>query len=53
MKLVNKVHISELTRFFPHPVIVESLVNKYPVIIQGVEGVVKKRVTLGNIIPNL
>lgn len=53
MKIANKVPFSEFLRIIPHPVIIESLTNKYPVVIEGVEGVAKKRQGLGKIIPKL
>jgi hypothetical protein len=42
-KVVNRLPYSEFLKYFPHPVIIESLTNKYPVIIEKVEGVAKKR----------
>lgn len=36
MKVVNKVPFSEFIRFIPHPVIIDSLKNKYPVVIEKV-----------------
>jgi hypothetical protein len=53
MSVANKVHFKELRRMMPHPVLIESLTNKYPVVIQGVEGIAKKRRILGNLIPQL
>jgi hypothetical protein len=53
MKLVNRVPYSEFIKIIPHPVVIESLVNKYPVIIEKVDGIAKKRLTLGKIIPKL
>lgn len=52
-QLVNKVPFSEFVRIIPHPVIIESLTNKYPVVIEKVEGIAKKRQKLGGIIPKL
>jgi hypothetical protein len=51
--IANKVHISELLKYVPHPVVVESLTNKLPVVVQGVEGIASQRETLGKIIPKL
>ena len=39
MSVVNRVPYSEFLRFIPHPVIIESLINKYPVIIEKVDGI--------------
>lgn len=51
--ITNKVHISELLKFIPHPVVVDCLTAKIPVVVQGVEGIATKRETLGKIIPKL
>jgi len=50
-KIVNKVTYKEFIKYFPHPVIIDSLINKYPVVIEKVEGIAQKRRTLGRIIP--
>jgi hypothetical protein len=50
---VNRVTFSEFVKIVPHPVIIESLVNKYPVIIEKVEGLASKRLVLGKLIPQL
>jgi hypothetical protein len=47
----NRVPYKEFLSIVPHPVIIESLINKYPVVIEKVEGIAKKRHTLGKIIP--
>jgi hypothetical protein len=37
--IVNRVPFCELLKFIPHPVVIESLINKYPVIIEKVDGI--------------
>ena len=46
-----RVPYSEFLKFIPHPVIVESMINKYPVIIEKVPELDKKRLILGKLIP--
>lgn len=53
MKVVNKLPYSEFVRIIPHPVIIESFTNRYPVVIEKVEGISKKRAAIGKIIPKL
>jgi hypothetical protein len=36
---VNRVPYSEFLRFIPHPVVIESMINKYPVVIENVDGI--------------
>jgi len=48
---VNRVPYSEFARIIPHPVVIESVINKYPLIIEKVDGVASKREKLGKIIP--
>jgi hypothetical protein len=50
---VNRVPYKEFLSIIPHPVIIESFTNKYPVIIEKAEGIAKRRDTLGKIIPKL
>lgn len=49
----NRVPYKEFVSVFPHPVIIQSLINKYPVVIEKVEGIAERRHTLGKIIPKL
>ena len=49
----NRVSYKEFVSVFPHPVIIQSLINKYPVVIEKVEGIAERRHTLGKIIPKL
>ena len=49
----NVVPFSEFIRLIPHPVIIDSLINKYPVVISKVEGISQKRKHLGKIIPKI
>ena len=51
--VVNRVPCSEFLRFIPHPVVIESLINKYPVVIEKVDGIAEKRLNLGKLIPKL
>ena len=51
--VVNRVPYSEFLRFIPHPVVIESLINKYPVVIEKVDGIAEKRLNLGKLIPKL
>ena len=48
---VNRVPYSEFVRIIPHPVVIESVVNKYPLIIEKIEGFADKRRVLGKLIP--
>jgi hypothetical protein len=48
---VNRVPYNEFVRIIPHPVVIESVINKYPLIIQKIEGFAEKRSILGKLIP--
>lgn len=51
--VVNRVPYKEFLKYIPHPIVIESLINKYPVVIEGVDGIAQKRQVLGKIIPKL
>ena len=53
MKVANKVPYKEFLSIIPHPAIIESFINRYPVVIEKVDGVAEKRDKLGKLIPSL
>ena len=50
---VNRVPYSEFARIIPHPIVIESVINKYPLVIEKIEGFADKRRVLGKLIPEL
>lgn len=49
----NRITYHEFVNIVPHPVVIQSLVDRYPVIIEGVSEVAEKREALGKLIPSL
>ena len=39
----NKIPYKDFKRIIPHPDVVQALLNRYPVVIQGVDGIGEKR----------
>ena len=53
MKAVNRSPYREFLEIIPHPAIIKAITQRYPVIIEKVEGIRETRHKLGQIIPNL
>lgn len=51
MKIVNRVPYKEFLSIIPHPIVIESLLNRFPIVIARVDGVGEKREKLGKLIP--
>jgi hypothetical protein len=47
------VTYQEFVKIIPHPVVIQSLKDRYPVIIEGISEIGDKREALGKLIPTL
>ena len=51
--IANRIPYEEFSRIIPHPVVIQSVINKYPLVVEKVKGVAEKRKALGALIPKL